>query len=95
MGVKPQMGFNTWNKFGCNINEKLARDNADAIVEAGLDKLGYVYLNLDDCWQVSRTNDSKIVVDPNTFPSGMKALADYVHSKGLLFGLYSDAGFKT
>ena len=95
MGVKPQMGFNTWNKFGCNINEKLARDTADAIVEAGLDKLGYVYLNLDDCWQVSRTNDSKIVVDPNTFPSGMKALADYVHSKGLLFGLYSDAGFKT
>ena len=95
MGVKPQMGFNTWNKFGCNINEKLARDTADAIVEAGLDKLGYVYLNLDDCWQVSRTNDSKIVADPNTFPSGMKALADYVHSKGLLFGLYSDAGFKT
>jgi alpha-galactosidase len=95
LGAKPQMGFNTWNKFGCNINEQLARDTADAMIEAGLDKLGYVYLNLDDCWQVSRDNNSKIVEDPNTFPSGMKALADYVHSKGLLFGLYSDAGYAT
>ena len=88
------MGFNTWNKFGCNINEKLARDTADAIVNSGLDKLGYIYLNLDDCWQVGRDNNSVIIEDAN-FPSGMKALADYVHSKGLLFGLYSDAGYKT
>ena len=95
MGLKPQMGFNTWNKFHCDINEQLARDTADAIVEKGLDKLGYVYLNLDDCWQVSRDNNSVIVPDPKTFPSGMKALADYVHEKGLLFGLYSDAGYKT
>ena len=88
------MGFNTWNKFGCNINEKLARDTADAIVNSGLDKLGYIYLNLDDCWQVGRDNNSVIIEDAN-FPSGMKALADYIHSKGLLFGLYSDAGYKT
>lgn len=88
------MGFNTWNKFGCNIDEQLARDTADAVVEKGLDKLGYEYLNLDDCWQVARDNDSRIVVDPK-FPSGMKALADYVHEKGLKFGLYSDAGFAT
>ena len=95
MGLKPQMGFNTWNRFHCDINEQLARDTADAIVDKGLDKLGYVYLNLDDCWQVSRDNNSVIVADPKTFPSGMKALADYVHEKGLLFGLYSDAGYYT
>ena len=95
LGLKPQMGFNTWNKFACNINEKLARDTADVMVEKGLAKLGYVYLNLDDCWQVARDNNSRIVEDPNNFPSGMKALADYVHSKGLKFGLYSDAGTGT
>ena len=96
MGLKPQMGFNTWNKFGCNINEKLARDTADAMIEKGLDKVGYIYLNLDDCWQVDRDKNTSIIIeDPKTFPSGMKSLADYVHSKGLKFGLYSDAGFAT
>ena len=96
MGLKPQMGFNTWNKFACNINEKLARDTADVMVEKGLDKVGYIYLNLDDCWQVDRDKNTSIIIeDPNNFPSGMKALSDYVHSKGLKFGLYSDAGFAT
>lgn len=89
------MGFNTWNRFQCNINETLVRDTADAIVVSGLVDLGYVYLNIDDCWQVSRDENGKIVEDPKTFPSGMKALADYVHSKGLLFGLYSDSGYFT
>lgn len=96
MGLKPQMGFNTWNKFACDINEKLARDTADVMVEKGLDKVGYIYLNLDDCWQVDRDKNTSIIIeDPKNFPSGMKALADYVHSKGLKFGLYSDAGFAT
>ena len=95
MGIKPQMGFNTWNKYGCNINETVVRDTADAIIKSGLDKLGYVYLNLDDCWQVDRDKDNRIVPDPEAFPSGMKALSDYVHSKGLLFGLYSDSGYQT
>ncbi|KAK8795538.1 hypothetical protein WA158_000195 [Blastocystis sp. Blastoise] len=95
LGLKPQMGFNTWNKFGCNINEQLARDTADVMIEKGLLEAGYEYLNLDDCWQVSRDSNKKIVEDPKAFPSGMKALADYVHSKGLKFGLYSDAGLTT
>lgn len=89
------MGFNTWNKFACDINEKLARDTADVMVEKGLAKLGYIYMNLDDCWQVARDNNSRIVEDPKNFPSGMKALADYVHEKGLKFGVYSDAGTGT
>ena len=62
MGLKPQMGFNTWNKFGCNINEKLARDTADAMIEKGLDKVGYIYLNLDDCWQVDRDKNTSIII---------------------------------
>lgn len=73
----------------------LVRDTTDAIVASGLLDLGYTYLNIDDCWQVSRDGNGKIVEDPKAFPSGMKALVDYVHSKGLMFGLYSDAGFYT
>ena len=95
LGRTPQMGWNSWNKFGCNINEKLIRDTIDALVNTGLADAGYKYVNLDDCWQVSRDSNGRIVVDQNAFPSGMKALADYAHSKGLLFGVYSDAGFKT
>ena len=95
LGRTPQMGWNSWNKFGCNINEKLIRDTIDALVNTGLADAGYKYVNLDDCWQVSRDGNGRIVVDQNAFPSGMKALADYAHSKGLLFGVYSDAGYKT
>ncbi|KAJ4462381.1 putative Alpha-galactosidase 2 [Paratrimastix pyriformis] len=91
----PQMGFNTWNHFGCNINEKLIRDTADTLVATGLADAGYVYLNLDDCWQVSRDDKGVIQADPKTFPSGIAALADYIHSKGLKLGVYSDAGTKT
>lgn len=86
------MGWNSWNTFACNINEQIVKDMADKIQELGLDKLGYKYVNLDDCWQaVDRAEDGHVVVDKN-FPSGMKSLADYMHSKGLLFGLYSSAG---
>ena len=90
----PQMGWNSWNKFGCNINEKLIRDTIDALVDTGLADAGYKYVNLDDCWQSGRDSNGKIIVD-NNFPNGIKALADYAHEKGLLFGVYSDAGYKT
>ena len=89
------MGWNSWNKFGCNVDEKMIRDMADAMVTSGMKDAGYNYIVIDDCWQVSRDAQGNIVPDPNHFPSGMKALADYVHSKGLKFGLYSDAGTKT
>jgi alpha-galactosidase len=91
----PPMGFNTWNKFGCNVDERLIRETADAMVETGMLAAGYRYLVIDDCWQVSRDTNGRIVADPERFPGGMKALADYVHGKGLLFGLYTDLGPKT
>ena len=91
----PPMGWNSWNKFGCNVSEKLVKEMADAMVTSGMRDAGYVYLVIDDCWQVSRDAQGNILADPQRFPSGMKALADYVHSKGLKFGLYSDAGTLT
>jgi alpha-galactosidase len=91
----PPMGWNSWNKFGCNVDEKMIRDMADGMVASGMKDAGYTYIVIDDCWQVSRDPQGNIVPDPKHFPSGMKALADYVHSKGLKFGLYSDAGTKT
>ncbi len=91
----PPMGWNSWNKFHCNVSEKLIRETADAMVATGMRDAGYVYLVIDDCWQVDRDAQGNIVPDPKRFPSGMKALADYVHSKGLKFGIYSDAGRMT
>lgn len=91
----PPMGWNSWNKFGCNVSEKLIREVADAMVASGMKDAGYQYIVIDDCWQVSRDKNGIIVPDPERFPGGMKALADYVHSKGLKFGLYSDAGART
>ncbi len=91
----PPMGFNTWNKFGCEVDETLIRQTADVMVETGMLEAGYKYLVIDDCWQVDRGADGRIIADPKRFAGGMKALADYVHSKGLLFGLYTDCGPKT
>jgi len=91
----PPMGWNSWNKFGCNVSEKLIREMADAMVASGMKDAGYQYIVIDDCWQVSRDAGGNIVPDPQRFPSGMKALADYVHSQGLKFGVYSDAGTGT
>lgn len=91
----PPMGWNSWNKFGCNVSEQMIREMADAMVSSGMKDAGYQYIVIDDCWQVERDRQGNIVADKKTFPSGMKALADYVHSKGLKFGLYSDAGSKT
>jgi alpha-galactosidase len=91
----PPMGWNSWNKFGCNVSDELIRQTADAMVSAGMKDAGYQYVVIDDCWQVKRDDAGRIVADPDRFPHGMKALADHVHSKGLKFGLYSDAGTGT
>ena len=92
----PPMGWNSWNKYACNgLNEKVVRETADAIASNGMKDAGYQYVILDDCWQTSRDAQGNIVADPERFPSGIKALADYVHSKGLKFGLYTDVGTLT
>jgi alpha-galactosidase len=91
----PPMGWNSWNKFACNVSDKLIRETADAMVATGMKDAGYQYIVIDDCWQVRRDAAGRIEADSERFPSGMKALADYVHSKGLKFGLYSDAGTGT
>jgi alpha-galactosidase len=91
----PPMGWNSWNKFACNVSEQLIKEIADAMVASGVKKAGYQYVNIDDCWQVSRDSAGNIVADPARFPGGMKALADYVHAKGLKLGIYTDAGTMT
>ena len=95
LALTPPMGWNTWNKFGCNVSDELVRAMADAMVKSGMKDAGYQYIVIDDCWQVSRDANANIVADPQRFPNGIKALADYVHSLGLKFGIYSDAGAKT
>jgi alpha-galactosidase len=85
----PPMGWNTWNTFGCNISETLIRQMADAIVNNGLRDLGYKYVVVDDCWfDPNRDAQGNLQAHPQRFPSGMKALGDYLHSRGLLFGIY-------
>jgi len=95
LALTPPMGWNSWNKFACNVSEELIRETADAMVATGMKDAGYEYIVIDDCWQVSRDSLGFIVADPKRFPSGIKALADYVHAKGLKFGIYSCAGNKT
>lgn len=91
----PPMGWNSWNKFACNIDEKMIREIADAMVANGYKDAGYEYIVIDDCWHGQRDSLGFIHPDPVRFPSGIRALADYVHSKGLKFGIYSDAGTQT
>jgi alpha-galactosidase len=91
----PQMGWSSWNKFQTEINEKLIKDIADKMVELGLVDAGYIYLNLDDGWHGERDAQGFVHEDMEKFPSGMKALADYLHAKGLKLGIYSDAGTNT
>jgi len=95
LAATPPMGWNSWNKFGCNVNEAVVRSQADAMVASGMKEAGYQYIVIDDCWQKSRDQDGNIVADAERFPGGIKKLADYVHAKGLKFGLYSDAGALT
>lgn len=91
----PPMGWNSWNKFACNVSESLIMGIADAMVSSGMKDAGYEYVVIDDCWQVARDENGEIVVDKDRFPHGMKFLADYIHSKGLKFGIYSCAGTMT
>ena len=92
----PPMGWNSWNKFQCDsINETVVKQVADAMVSSGMKDAGYQYVVIDDCWQIARDSAGFIIDDSTKFPSGIKALADYVHSKGLKFGIYSCAGVRT
>jgi alpha-galactosidase len=91
----PPMGWNSWNKYGCNVSEALIIGMADAMFSSGMKDAGYEYVVIDDCWQVSRDENGEIVIDKERFPHGMKYLADYIHSKGLKFGIYSCAGTLT
>lgn len=87
------MGWNSWNHFACNINETVIIQTAETIISTGLRDKGYIYINLDDCWQVSRDPyTQKIVPDPAKFPHGIQYLASYMHERGLKLGVYSDAG---
>lgn len=88
----PQMGWSSWNKFMTDINEDVIKETADALVELGLADCGYVYVNIDDGWHGERDERGFIKGDPKKFPSGMKAMGEYIHSKGLKYGIYSDAG---
>ncbi|KAJ0975501.1 hypothetical protein J5N97_017466 [Dioscorea zingiberensis] len=93
LALTPQMGWNSWNFFACDINETVIKETADALVSTGLADHGYNYVNIDDCWSsLLRNGKGELVPDPKTFPSGIKALADYIHGKGLKIGIYSDAG---
>lgn len=96
MGFLPPLGWNSWNTFTWDINEELIKQVADVFVEQGYKDAGYEYIVIDDCWSLrERDEHGRLVPDPAKFPSGMKALADYIHSKGLKFGMYSCAGTHT
>ena len=94
---RPPMGWNTWNTFGWNISDQLVRESTDAFVALGLPQAGYQYVVIDDCWskKVRDPRTDRLEAEPSKFPEGMKAVADYVHGKGLKFGMYSCAGQRT
>ena len=97
LGRTPPMGWNSWNHFACDgLNEDVIHDTALALKQHGLDAIGYTYVNLDDCWQSMERNSTwHIQADKEKFPSGIPALADFLHDRGLYLGLYSDAGLRT
>lgn len=95
IGQTPALGWNSWNTFGCNVSETLIKEMADAMVASGMKEAGYQYINIDDCWQGPRDARGYLTAHPERFPNGIKAVADYVHAKGLKLGIYSDAGNKT
>lgn len=96
LGYLPALGWNSWNTFTWDINETLIKEIADCFVEKGYIDAGYEYIVIDDCWSLrERDKDGNLVADPKKFPNGMKAVADYIHAKGLKFGMYSCAGTHT
>lgn len=93
MHNRPPMGWNSWNTFGADINENLIRETVDSMVASGLKDCGYEYVVIDDCWSLKQRDDKgRLVADPEKFPNGMKAVGDYIHEKGMKFGMYSCAG---
>lgn len=98
LAITPPMGFNNWNATHCReeFNEQMVREIADLFVSRGLKDAGYQYVNLDDCWaEPNRDAAGNLVPNRTRFPNGIKAVADYVHSKGLKFGIYTSAGTRT
>ena len=92
-GLTPAMGYNTWNDFRCaGITADHVKQVADKFVELKLQSFGYDYVNIDDCWCTARDSQGRLLPDPVAFPDGMKVVGDYVHSKGLKFGIYTDRG---
>ncbi len=91
----PPIGWNSWNAFGKNVNEEVIKEITNALVSTGLRDKGYCYVVIDDHWHGGRDKNGNLFPDPIKFPGGMPALADYIHSRGLKFGIYSDAGVKT
>jgi alpha-galactosidase len=96
VAATPPMGWNSWNTFGCGVSEQIVRAQADALVSSGLAAAGYRYVVVDDCWQASaRDASGRLVASPDRFPSGMGALGEYLHARGLMFGIYTGAGART
>ncbi len=95
LALTPPMGWNSWNKIACDVNDKILREAADAMVSTGMKDAGYTYIVVDDCWHGKRDSLGFIHEDPERFPSGIKATIDYIHAKGLKFGIYSCAGNTT
>lgn len=96
LALTPPMGWNSWNTFAVNINENLIKQTIDAIIYSGMKDAGYEYIVIDDGWEaLDRDNTGSLIADPKKFPSGIKALGDYIHSKGLKFGIHNCAGTKT
>lgn len=91
----PLMGWASWNNYRVNINEDIIKAQADAMVSKGLKDAGYIFINIDDGFYGGRDEKGNLLVHPERFPSGMKSLAEYIHSKGLKAGIYSDAGINT
>jgi alpha-galactosidase len=92
----PPMGWNSWNKFACNVSETIIKQVADGMVAYGMKDAGYQYINIDDCWaEVNRNADGTVQPAAANFPNGIAPVADYVHSKGLKLGIYSDRGTMT
>ena len=91
---KPPMGWNTWNTFGPEVNEQIVKESTDAFVELGLHDYGYEYIVIDDCWseKVRDPETDRLVASHEKFPKGMRDIADYIHARGLKFGMYSCTG---
>ena len=91
----PLMGWSSWNAFGFNISDQIIRQQADAMVSSGLKDAGYTYINIDDGYFGGRDDDGNLLIHPTRFPNGMRPVVDYIHSRGLKAGIYSDAGQNT